>query len=282
MHLDSLTGTVIGTCAIAATGGAQTWATKTCDVTGATETHDLFFKFTGSGTGELFKFNWWKFTPKDPLLDAGPDAGAAGTGGVGGGAGGSSGSVGGSSGSGGSRLAPAEASVVPVAEAVRVVGRWQRGARPEVAALLVSVARRAAAVLARAVPRFPMEGRAEPEAKLPTAALVLAQGEPPQRVVARQPAEARALAALSPLAAGAAAAVKAFPVAAMVLCPSLCCCLRDSSADDLPRSCTFSGALARKVTFGSASMRASPGRHRARASGWQLHRSGGMSGDHIW
>ncbi|MDD1710954.1 MAG: glycoside hydrolase family 43 protein, partial [Methanoregulaceae archaeon] len=107
MHLDGLTGTVIGTCAIAATGGAQTWATKTCDASGAVETHDLFFKFTGSGTAELFKFNWWRFTPKDPLPDAGPDGGVAGTGGVGGfsgrgGASGTGGSAGGASGSGGS------------------------------------------------------------------------------------------------------------------------------------------------------------------------------------
>jgi arabinoxylan arabinofuranohydrolase len=84
MHLDSLTGTLIGTCAIEGTGGAQTWATKTCDVSGATGTHDLFFKFIGSGTGDLFKFNWWKFTPKDPLPDAGADTGAVGAGGAGG------------------------------------------------------------------------------------------------------------------------------------------------------------------------------------------------------
>jgi arabinoxylan arabinofuranohydrolase len=86
IHLDSLTGTLVGTCAVAGTGGAQTWATKSCTVSGATGKHDLFFKFTGSGTAELFKFNWWRFTPKDPLPDGGvPDAsGAAGSGGTGG------------------------------------------------------------------------------------------------------------------------------------------------------------------------------------------------------
>jgi arabinoxylan arabinofuranohydrolase len=106
IHLDSLTGTLIGTCAIAGTGGAQTWATKTCDVGGATGIHDLFFKFTGSGAAELFKFNWWKFTAKDPLADAGaPDASgddgdsATGNGGAGGAAG--SGGSGGATGSGG-------------------------------------------------------------------------------------------------------------------------------------------------------------------------------------
>jgi arabinoxylan arabinofuranohydrolase len=79
IHLDSLTGTLAGTCAIQATGGAQTWATKSCAVNGATGKHDLFFKFTG-GSGDLFKFNWWKFSPRDPLPDAGV-GGASGTGG---------------------------------------------------------------------------------------------------------------------------------------------------------------------------------------------------------
>ena len=50
LHLDTLTGTVIGTCAVSGTGGAQTWATKSCTVTSTTGTHDLFLKFTGSGT----------------------------------------------------------------------------------------------------------------------------------------------------------------------------------------------------------------------------------------
>jgi MYXO-CTERM domain-containing protein len=95
MHLDSLSGTLIGTCAIAGTGGAQTWATETCDVSGATGIHDLFFKFTGSGAAELFKFNWWKFTPKDPLPDAGaPDASGDGAGSGSDGAGGAAGSGG--------------------------------------------------------------------------------------------------------------------------------------------------------------------------------------------
>lgn len=58
LHLNSLDGTLIGTCAVAATGGAQTWATQSCDVTGAEGKHDLFLRFTGGG----FKFDWWKFT----------------------------------------------------------------------------------------------------------------------------------------------------------------------------------------------------------------------------
>lgn len=92
LHLDSLTGTVIGTCAVSGTGGAQTWTTKSCTVTSTTGVHDLFLKFTGSGSN-LFNFNWWRF--------GGPGASSTDGGATGGtGAGGTSGS-GGTTGSGG-------------------------------------------------------------------------------------------------------------------------------------------------------------------------------------
>ncbi len=64
LHLDSLKGTLVGTCVVTGTGGWQTWTTKTCEVNGATGIHDLFLKFTG-GSGTLFNFNWWKFYPVD-------------------------------------------------------------------------------------------------------------------------------------------------------------------------------------------------------------------------
>jgi arabinoxylan arabinofuranohydrolase len=89
LRLDSQTGTLVGTCAVQGTGGNQTWATRSCTVSGATGIHDLFLKFTG-GSGALFNFNWWRFTPRDPL----PDGGAGGAGGSGTGQGGQSGSSG--------------------------------------------------------------------------------------------------------------------------------------------------------------------------------------------
>jgi arabinoxylan arabinofuranohydrolase len=61
LRLGSITGTLIATCAIDATGGAETWKTVLCPVLGATGTQDLFFKFVGSGTQNLFDFNWWQF-----------------------------------------------------------------------------------------------------------------------------------------------------------------------------------------------------------------------------
>ncbi|KAA8625943.1 XynB Beta-xylosidase [Pyrenophora tritici-repentis] len=61
LRLGSTTGTLVGTCTVSGTGGSQTWTTVTCPVSGATGTQDLYFRFTGSGSGSLFNFNWWKF-----------------------------------------------------------------------------------------------------------------------------------------------------------------------------------------------------------------------------
>lgn len=61
IRLDSSTGTLVGTCPVAGTGGWQTWATKTCTVSGATGVHNLYLKLTG-GSGYLFNVNWSKFT----------------------------------------------------------------------------------------------------------------------------------------------------------------------------------------------------------------------------
>jgi arabinoxylan arabinofuranohydrolase len=60
IRLDSLTGTLVGTCAVSGTGGWQNWVAKSCTVSGASGIHDLYFRFTG-GSGSLFNFNWWKF-----------------------------------------------------------------------------------------------------------------------------------------------------------------------------------------------------------------------------
>jgi hypothetical protein len=73
VRLNSQTGTLVGTCAISATGGNQTWTTKTCAISGASGVHDLFFVFTGSGT---FNFNNWKF------VGSGTGTGGAGAGGA--------------------------------------------------------------------------------------------------------------------------------------------------------------------------------------------------------
>jgi hypothetical protein len=67
LRLDSAKGKLVGTIAVAGTGGWQTWTTKSCQVSGASGIHDLFLAFTG-GNGNLFNFNWWKFHPVSSAL----------------------------------------------------------------------------------------------------------------------------------------------------------------------------------------------------------------------
>jgi len=90
LHLDSQTGTLLGTCDVS---GASSWTTKTCTVSGGSGKHDLFLKFTG-GSGDLFKFNWWKFT--GPSM---PNTGTGGASGVSSGGGSSNPGTGGTAGS---------------------------------------------------------------------------------------------------------------------------------------------------------------------------------------
>jgi hypothetical protein len=61
LHLDSQSGTLIGTCEVSSTSGWQSWSTKSCTVTDAKGVHDLYLKFTGTNS-RMFTFNWWKFT----------------------------------------------------------------------------------------------------------------------------------------------------------------------------------------------------------------------------
>ena len=74
LHLDSVNGTLVGTCTVAGTGGWQTWTTVTCPVSGATGTHDLYLRFAG-GSGYLLNVElvavhaggrWrWRWKPAD-------------------------------------------------------------------------------------------------------------------------------------------------------------------------------------------------------------------------
>jgi hypothetical protein len=60
IHIDSQTGTLLGTCMIKSTGGLQNWKVQTCKVTNVKGIHDLYFVFKGND-GKLFNFDWWKF-----------------------------------------------------------------------------------------------------------------------------------------------------------------------------------------------------------------------------
>ena len=85
IRLGSQTGTLVGTCTVSATGGAQVWANTTCTISGASGVNDLFFVFGGT----TFNFNNWQFT--------GSGGGTSGTGGAS--------SFGGASGTGGAATA---------------------------------------------------------------------------------------------------------------------------------------------------------------------------------
>lgn len=61
LHLDSVTGPVVGTVTVPSTNGWQDWIEVTGNVSGATGKHDLFLRFTG-GDGYLFNVDWWRFT----------------------------------------------------------------------------------------------------------------------------------------------------------------------------------------------------------------------------
>ena len=61
IHLDSTDGTLIGTCDVPATGEWQNWEEVSCDISGASGEHDLYFVFTG-GSGYLFNVDWWQFS----------------------------------------------------------------------------------------------------------------------------------------------------------------------------------------------------------------------------
>ncbi|WP_437893786.1 glycoside hydrolase family 43 protein [Sorangium sp. So ce124] len=104
LHLDSQNGTLLGTCDVS---GATSWTTKTCAVSGGSGKHDLFLKFVGGG-GDLFKFNWWRFTGPTMPGDGGDGGGGGGGGGSdpgAGGSGGSDGAGGATPGTGGSAVA---------------------------------------------------------------------------------------------------------------------------------------------------------------------------------
>lgn len=102
LRIDGENGELIGTCAVAPTGGWQMWEMVTCDISDVEGIHDLYLVFKGNG-GPLFNLDWYQFTPVDPLpvdgtggMDGMGTGGAApGTGGAAPGAGGSVSGVGG-------------------------------------------------------------------------------------------------------------------------------------------------------------------------------------------
>lgn len=61
LRVGSTSGRLLGTLTVSGTGGATTWKEMTTNVTGATGVQDLYLVFKGSGSGELFNLDHWKF-----------------------------------------------------------------------------------------------------------------------------------------------------------------------------------------------------------------------------
>jgi hypothetical protein len=60
IHIDSISGSLLGTCIVDNTGDWQKWVTKSCKIIKTKGVHDLYFVFKGD-EGQLFNFDYWKF-----------------------------------------------------------------------------------------------------------------------------------------------------------------------------------------------------------------------------
>ncbi|MDQ0574107.1 family 43 glycosylhydrolase [Agromyces albus] len=70
VRLGSRAGTLVATCDVpSGSGDSQDWIDVTCPVTGATGTSDVFFVFTGDGSGDLFDIDSWQFTVVETDLE---------------------------------------------------------------------------------------------------------------------------------------------------------------------------------------------------------------------
>jgi hypothetical protein len=69
LHLNSKTGTLIGTLPVNYTGGWDNWRTETTNISGAAGVNDLYLVFKGTANTSLFKMDYWKFEPKSETHD---------------------------------------------------------------------------------------------------------------------------------------------------------------------------------------------------------------------
>lgn len=60
IRLDSPDGKLVGTVEVPVTGGEEAWQEVTCEISGASGVHDLYFAFVGERKHN-FNFDWWKF-----------------------------------------------------------------------------------------------------------------------------------------------------------------------------------------------------------------------------
>lgn len=60
VHLDDPVGPIVGVCTFGSTGGWDAWSDVSCQVSGASGTHDLYLRFSGD-SGTLFRVASWQF-----------------------------------------------------------------------------------------------------------------------------------------------------------------------------------------------------------------------------
>ena len=61
VHLDSVSGPMLGSFVISNTGGYQSWVTKTAKITRTTGKHAVYLVFTSASTGHFVNINWFDF-----------------------------------------------------------------------------------------------------------------------------------------------------------------------------------------------------------------------------
>jgi hypothetical protein len=69
LHLDSLTGILIGNCLVPATGNGQNWTTANCAVSAVGGDHNVYLVFTG-GAGPLFSVEWFALPGNGNQIEA--------------------------------------------------------------------------------------------------------------------------------------------------------------------------------------------------------------------
>jgi arabinoxylan arabinofuranohydrolase len=63
IRIDSISGSLLGTCIVKNTKGSQNWVSQSCTTETIKGIHDVYFVFKGEN-GDLFNFDWWKFNSK--------------------------------------------------------------------------------------------------------------------------------------------------------------------------------------------------------------------------
>jgi arabinoxylan arabinofuranohydrolase len=79
IHLDSVDGQLIGNLNVNPTGGEQNWKEMQCSVNAVSGVHNVYFKFVGNGTRNLFNMDYWQFSTDSTGGNTGGSGASVGT-----------------------------------------------------------------------------------------------------------------------------------------------------------------------------------------------------------